>query len=133
MMKTVTKKNKNNNQRRPQILLVAAGIVILIVGIAMVLPNTLSKRVLNPVNTVEPAFHTFRSGSGWGYAITIEEDPIIRQPYIPAIPGETPFKNRKEAAEVAKMVLNKIKRGKNPSISIIELDSLGIIKGQSVY
>ncbi|SMO51028.1 protein of unknown function [Gracilimonas mengyeensis] len=69
---------------------------------------------------------TFQSGTGWGYEILRSGQPLIKQPYIPAVPGEKPFRNQAEANKAGNLVLQKIKHHKTPALSVYELDSLKI-------
>jgi hypothetical protein len=66
---------------------------------------------------------------GWGYDIYIENKKMIHQPIIPAIAGNNPFKTEKQAQLVGELAATKIKElGSLPTISVHELDSLGITK-----
>lgn len=64
---------------------------------------------------------------GFGYDIFHNNILYIRQRSIPAVPGISGFKTIAEAAKTAALVLDKLKNNLlPPSISIKELDSLGI-------
>lgn len=70
---------------------------------------------------------TFKFESGWGYRILDKGTPIIEQHSIPGIPGNSGFKDEKSALKTAKLVGQKLEKGIfPPSISMSELDSLGI-------
>jgi len=69
-------------------------------------------------------FELFRSGSGWGYDIQINNKPYIHQPYMPAAEGNVPFSDKQSARRTARLVLKKIKDHKNPGITKEELKSL---------
>lgn len=69
---------------------------------------------------------TFQSDSGWGYTLMMGKKPIIKQPYIPAIQGQTPFKTRKQAFKTASLVRSKMSSGEIPLVTVEELDSLRI-------
>jgi len=69
---------------------------------------------------------TFRSGEGWGYEIIIAGKTKIKQSMIPAIQGNIPFNSEKEARQVGNYIIQKMKKGETPVISIRELDSLQI-------
>jgi len=69
------------------------------------------------------------AGEGWGYEIYIDTAgaPYIRQPIIPAVPGNKAFATRDDAAKVGELVRHKIMNNiMPPSVTIEELDSLGI-------
>jgi hypothetical protein len=74
------------------------------------------------------SFETYSTDSiGWGYLILVNEKPYINQPHIPAIPGNSGFNDEDQANIMANFVIYKLKNGiMPPSISIAELDSLGI-------
>jgi hypothetical protein len=64
---------------------------------------------------------------GWGYDIYINGERKIHQPTIPAVSGVHYFKDETEARTVAAYATNKMKSsGSFPTLSINELDSLGI-------
>ncbi len=68
----------------------------------------------------------FRSKDGWGYRIIKDGRTFINQSYIPAIPGNHVFPTEEDALRVGKLVLRKVKELEIPSITVHELDSLGI-------
>ncbi|MFD1292289.1 DUF4907 domain-containing protein [Lutibacter holmesii] len=70
-----------------------------------------------PVYTIK----VFEIEQGYGYSIFEKEKLIIRQQYIPAISNLKHFKSEKDAYTVAKLVIEKLKQHKIPSISIDEL------------
>lgn len=71
----------------------------------------------------------FKVQSGWGYDIYIMGTKYIHQETIPAINSNKPFKVKKDAEKIAELVKFKIKKSiLPPSITINELDSLGINK-----
>lgn len=64
---------------------------------------------------------------GWGYTISMEGKKVVHQPQIPAASGGKGFKTEADALKTARLVVDKIKQNKMPpSISLKELDSLGI-------
>jgi len=69
-------------------------------------------------------FELFRSGSGWGYNIQINNKPYIHQPYMPAVEGNVPFSDKQSARRSARLVLKKIKNHQNPGITQEELNSI---------
>ena len=61
----------------------------------------------------------------WGYDILIDKKLTIHQPSIPGVQGEMGFKTKKDAENVAKLVVGKIKKGEMPpSITIEEMKKL---------
>ena len=75
-------------------------------------------------------FKTFRNaGSDWGYDIYVDGKLYVHQPHIPATSGNTGFKNERDAKNTAELVVKKIKKNiLPPSISIEELEKLGVVK-----
>ena len=65
---------------------------------------------------------------GWGYDIKVNDKLYIHQPTIPCIQENKGFKTKEEAKKTAELVVKKIQLNKlPPSISMSELDSLGIL------
>ena len=54
---------------------------------------------------------TFKSDTGWGYNILIDDKIYVHQPHIPAIPGNRGFKSQEKALFVGNAVLTKVKNG----------------------
>jgi hypothetical protein len=66
---------------------------------------------------------------GWGYDIYLGGKKIIHQPIIPALPGNRSFKTEVDAQKIGFFAADKMLKGSSlPTISIMELDSLGIQK-----
>jgi hypothetical protein len=65
---------------------------------------------------------------GWGYKIEVNNHPFIYQNQIPCIPGDRPFPTKESAMAVAQVMMNKIAKGKLPSISMAELEKVTDIK-----
>jgi hypothetical protein len=71
---------------------------------------------------------TYSANNTYGYDIYRNGKCIIKQSTIPGIPGEEGFKNKEQAEKVAKMVIEKIKKGiMPPSINNEELKALNIL------
>lgn len=66
---------------------------------------------------------------GWGYDIYVDGKKMIHQPIIPAVPGNDAFKTEKDAIKTGTLAADKMKAGGSlPTITVKELDSLGVIK-----
>ncbi|QKJ62509.1 DUF4907 domain-containing protein [Flavobacterium sp. M31R6] len=63
---------------------------------------------------------------GWGYAITNNNQIIIKQTIIPAISEHKSFQTEKEAIAVGKLVIKKLNANKSPTITKNELILLKI-------
>lgn len=74
-------------------------------------------------------FRVYKVDDGWAYEIVHEGQIIIRQNYIPAIEGRKAFKDSLMAHKTASLIIHKIRKNiMPPSVSISELDSLGILQ-----
>jgi hypothetical protein len=65
--------------------------------------------------------NVFESEGGWGYDILYKNKTIIHQPFIPAVSGQHPFKNKALAKETGRLVVKKIKNKKSPYLSAEEV------------
>lgn len=73
-------------------------------------------------------FSVTLSTSGYGYAIIIDGKKVIDQPHIPGVSATSGFSDSAGAANTARLVVQKINRQQwPPSISEVELDSLGVL------
>lgn len=65
--------------------------------------------------------------NGFGYELKMNGKTFIRQPQIPAVPGNNGFRDEADAYKVAEFVASKVRRNiMPPSVDLEELDSLGI-------
>lgn len=64
--------------------------------------------------------------TGYTYQIFISGKLFIDQTVMPAVGGLQKFKNAEQAEAVAKLVVVRFRKAKPPSITINDLDSLGI-------
>ncbi|NTW32333.1 MAG: DUF4907 domain-containing protein [Bacteroidetes bacterium] len=87
--------------------------------------------ILNTYANAEITAKTFMNNESiksWGYNIFIDGKQYIRQPNIPALNGNRGFADEESAKKIAGLVIIKIKKNiLPPSISINELDSLGVL------
>ena len=70
---------------------------------------------------------------GWGYNIIAADKVYIKQEYMPAVPGKRGFKSEADALLVGKLVVKKITENKMPTITIHELDSMGLYKDSAYH
>jgi hypothetical protein len=72
---------------------------------------------------------------GWGYIIyrshsdelnSSDKKIFIKQDFMPAVPGNQGFKSAADALLVGNLVIKKISSNQLPSVSVKELDSLGL-------
>ena len=66
----------------------------------------------------------FRSGDGWGYDILKKDKAYIHQPYMPAVEGQVPFKDKRSAKKTGRLVIKKIRNHKLPAVTKEEINSL---------
>jgi hypothetical protein len=70
--------------------------------------------------------------TGWGYDIIVDNVKTIHQPSIPAISGIHAFKTKEDALKTGTFAADKMrKNGSLPTLSIKELDSLGVLPQNS--
>jgi hypothetical protein len=75
---------------------------------------------------IDAGAYTFKSGNGWGYSITLDNQLFIKQANIPVYEGNRSFATEADAAKIAALVISKIKAHKKPVISKEELLQYGI-------
>jgi hypothetical protein len=68
-----------------------------------------------------------KTSYGWGYNIYAGKRMYIKQEFIPAIQGYHGFASAADAMSVANLVITKISSNQPPTVTIPELDSLGVI------
>lgn len=67
--------------------------------------------------------------TGYGYAILVFGERQVNQPHKPGMPGLNGFKTADDAKKVGEFVAYKIRNNiMPPTVSIQELDSLGVLK-----
>tara|TARA_R110002050_G_C8959807_1_gene514210 strand:- start:706 stop:1038 length:333 start_codon:yes stop_codon:yes gene_type:complete len=69
---------------------------------------------------------TFQTENGWGYVVKKNERTFIRQDIIPAVFGNQSFSAKEDAEKTGQLVIQKIRAGQHPSVTVNELDSLNI-------
>lgn len=69
----------------------------------------------------------FRTGSGWGYTVRINNKPYIRQSILPSVEGSIPIRSKAMAIKLGNAVLAKMSHQESPAITRKELEVLGII------
>ena len=78
-------------------------------------------------------FDIIEDSLGFGYDIFQGEQLMIHQPHIPAIQGNRGFGTSEEAQRVAELVIGKLEQGvMPPTVSLEELEALGVIDGAQV-
>jgi|SRR5512133_2199926 hypothetical protein len=65
--------------------------------------------------------------NGWGYRILRNNMAVVDQPFIPLLPGKTPFPSRRKAMKTGKLVLSRLQRHQIPVITLKDLEELGVL------
>lgn len=71
--------------------------------------------------------HVYQIEGGWAYEILVDSKAFIVQEQIPGIANLKKFNTETDAQKCGQLVLDKLIKHKNPSVSKQELDSLGIV------
>jgi len=71
---------------------------------------------------------TYKVEGGWGYRIIQGDRVTVEQPFIPLLPGKTPFPSRKSAGKTGKIVLERLQSQQIPVLTIQDLMELELIK-----
>ena len=118
------------------------GNIVLIIVLSLLYPSGQSEHRENNINST-PASNSLTSdpfervtyqiipspNKTFGYKILIGERVLIRQTSVPGSSGIKGFENRKNAEEVAQLVISKIlKKQFPPSISAQELRKLKVLE-----
>lgn len=82
---------------------------------------------LSNILSNEYDLETYKVEKGWGYNILKDNKVIIKQDLIPGIPVKKPFATENDAVIVGKLMIEKLKNKKRPSISHKELQINDVI------
>lgn len=70
----------------------------------------------------------YKENTGWGYQVFKGAKMLINQEHIPAVQGVKGFDTEEQAETTVKHLIERIKKGDpRPTLSVQELDSLGVI------
>ena len=69
-------------------------------------------------------YNLFHEASGWGYDILVNDKLFIHQEYVPAMAEKKGFATEIQAKKTARLVINKLKNNKMPTISYAEVDHI---------
>ena len=83
--------------------------------------NAFNKKQNNIRSVKALTFHTF---GGWGYNILVNDTLFIHQATIPGINGMQGFSKREQAEKTAQLIINKIKKGESPIVTIFDLQKI---------
>ena len=108
-------KNMMNMIRKRSVIAVAAVLIAISSAAAIIAISYLRD------GSAEYELTVYRTGCGWGYDIVCNGRTVIHQPFIPALPGEKVFPDRRSARKVAGHVAAKIRAGESPAVSTEEI------------
>jgi hypothetical protein len=97
---------------------------IFIVALSVIIAASFWIAPLLKLNDALFSYKIFRSAGGWGYDILVNDTLQIHQDYIPVLTEKKSFSQQKQAKQAAMLVIEKLKAGKNPAISRVELDKI---------
>jgi hypothetical protein len=85
----------------------------------------------NGIDTTHIQIVTYKifkvSNSTYGYDIYVDNKLLVHQPNIPAVSGQKGFTRKEDAANVAQLVVSKIKAGIiPPTVTRQEMEKLGV-------
>jgi len=66
----------------------------------------------------------FKSEDGWGYDILVKDKAYIHQPYMPAVEGQVPFRDKRSAKKTGRLVVKKIRNHELPAVTKEEIESI---------
>lgn len=105
----------------------AVWIVVIVVTIIACNNNTSSGvDIKNHAESNTITAYTFEVEDGFGYAVFIDGKEFIHQDCIPVIQGNKPFLSRQQAKQTAALVVQKMRAKELPSLTLEELNKLGI-------
>ncbi|PXX22347.1 DUF4907 domain-containing protein [Arenibacter sp. ARW7G5Y1] len=64
--------------------------------------------------------------NGYGYQIKLDNRVLIRQEYIPVLPGKKPFATAEDAQRAADKIIRKLQNKEDPILTFSELKELEI-------
>jgi len=100
--------------------------IILILLAAVISGGIYAWQQRRPQERLKVEVKPFKSGNGWGYNITVDNNIYIHQETIPAIAGNYTFTSKEDAIKTGRLVVKKLVTGAFPSLSSEEIMGLRI-------
>jgi Domain of unknown function (DUF4907) len=101
-----------------------AAVIMLVTASAMILSK---KNNSAPGSDILPvALHALKMNDGWGYEVRVDNKVYIHQDCIPAISSFKKFNSESEALLIGKRVVDKIKLGHKPTITLQDISEAHI-------
>lgn len=73
----------------------------------------------------QAGYEAFHTSKGWGYNVLVDGRVLIHQETVPGQAGTNGFKTKPQAEAVAKLVMQKMRRGNGmPSVTTEEVESV---------
>ncbi|MEP7279317.1 MAG: DUF4907 domain-containing protein [Bacteroidota bacterium] len=94
----------------------------LLVTAATVLLSKMNKSTGSP-DRLPVALRSFKLTNGWGYEILVDNKVYIHQDCIPAIASFKRFNTEAEALLIGNKVVDKIKHGHKPVMTVVEISN----------
>lgn len=104
------------------VLVAAAGMLVSASAIVFAKNNQQAGNDLLPVD-----MRAVKMNDGWGYEVLVDKKVFIHQDCIPAIPSFRKFSSQEQALAIGSRVVEKLKKGHKPSISLQEINAAHIL------
>jgi hypothetical protein len=104
--------------------------LVLLAACLIAAGSTFFLLVIKPAPKQGLNYNVFKTETGWGYDVLVNEQVIIHQPFVPGKPGINGFNTEGEAAADAKSVIETIKSGEHPLIGHKQEQRPGVLPAQ---
>jgi hypothetical protein len=102
------------------LIITVVSVIMLLTASAMILLK--NNKSATDSNLLPVALHSFKiKDGGWGYEVLVNNKIYIHQDCIPAINSFKRFNTESEALSIGNRVVDKIKHGHKPSITVQEI------------
>ena len=108
-------------------MLRALGFVFMVLFLAFVYYGFVEMVTVAEIETPQLYEEVIMVGEGYGYQIYYEDRLFIQQEFIPALRGPIHFATAEDAQRVANYVMDKLKNGVSPKITMEELKAMDIV------
>jgi hypothetical protein len=95
---------------------------IFVVGLSVIIAAAFWIVPLLKSNEQDYSYKIYKTHSGWGYDILVNDTLQIHQDFMPVVTAKKGFDNEEQAKAAAVLVIQKLKAGKNPALSRNELE-----------
>lgn len=109
--------------KRYRLVLLAAVSMFLFAAAVLFIKN--NRQAGNEMLSVD--LHAVKINEGWGYEVLVDRKVFIHQDCIPAIPSFKKFSSKEDALVIGSRVVEKLKKGQQPSVSLQEINDAHIL------